>query len=104
MDLEDKVRAALAHPISDGATLDPMQVLAEVLEGVGLTTFSAGGHIAFEGADPIIASPLPLATMAGVALMAKAVAAADIWAISDRPIARPRGQARTGLAPFVPIL
>jgi hypothetical protein len=79
MDLQGKVRAALAHPICDGATLDPMQVLAEVLDGVGLGTSSVGGDIAFEGADPIIASPLPLATMAGVALMAKAVAAADIW-------------------------
>jgi crotonobetainyl-CoA:carnitine CoA-transferase CaiB-like acyl-CoA transferase len=79
MNLEDKVRAALASPISDDATLNPMEKLAEVLGSVGLSTSSSGGKIVFEGADPILASPLPLATMAGVALMAKAVAAADIW-------------------------
>ena len=33
----------------------------------------------FTGRDPIISSPLPFATMAAVALMAKAVSVATLW-------------------------
>ena len=79
MNLEDKVRAALANPIRGDTALDPMKGLGDVLRSVGLKPSSVGGKVTIEGADPIIASPLPLATMAGVALMAKAVAAADLW-------------------------
>ena len=35
--------------------------------------------IAFIGRDPIVKNPLPLATMAAVGLMAKAVSVADLW-------------------------
>ncbi|THD73233.1 MAG: carnitine dehydratase, partial [Phenylobacterium sp.] len=56
-----------------------MRELDQLLSVVGLDSAAAGGSVTFEGRDPIIASPLPLASMAGVSLMAKAVAAADLW-------------------------
>ena len=77
--LQQRIRAALAKPIHDDHSLDPLRELEDVLQGVGLNLESAGGSIRFAGKDPIISSPLPLATMAGVGLMAKAVAVADIW-------------------------
>jgi len=58
--------------------LDPDAILQSVLAGVGLDT-GACTSVDFEGKDPILKSPWPLATMGGVALMSKAVAAADLW-------------------------
>lgn len=77
--IEDRIRQALAAPITTDDAIDAHKELAEVLSIVGLKTDSAGGSVVFSGKDPILKSPWPLATMAGVALMAKAVAAADIW-------------------------
>jgi crotonobetainyl-CoA:carnitine CoA-transferase CaiB-like acyl-CoA transferase len=77
--LEARIRQVLAAPITSDDVIDPMQELAGVLSVAGLRTDSAGGSVAFVGKDPILKSPWPLATMAGVALMAKAVAAADLW-------------------------
>jgi crotonobetainyl-CoA:carnitine CoA-transferase CaiB-like acyl-CoA transferase len=77
--LTDRIRRALASPIASDDVLDPHQELKEVLETVGLEPSSSGGTIIFNGKDPILKSPWPLATMASVGLMAKAVAVADIW-------------------------
>lgn len=70
---------ALANPILDDRRIDPMRELAEVLSVVDLAPLSGGGEVAFIGRDPIVKSPLPLATMAAVSLMAKAVSVADLW-------------------------
>lgn len=77
--LEDGVRAAIANPIKDDRTIDPIEELKKVLAVVGLDPGTAGGSVTFRGRDPIISSPLPLATMSAVSLMAKAVSAADLW-------------------------
>ena len=77
--LADRIKRALASPITSDDVLDPHKELTEVLGTVGLELSSSGGTITFEGKDPIVKSPWPLATMASVALMAKAVAVADIW-------------------------
>jgi len=74
-----RIRQVLAAPITSDDVLDPKQELARVLSTVGLTTSSGGGSVGFTGKDPILKSPWPLATMGGVALMAKAVAVADLW-------------------------
>jgi crotonobetainyl-CoA:carnitine CoA-transferase CaiB-like acyl-CoA transferase len=79
LDLEGRVKAALANPLTDGQSIDLMRELTEVLSVVGLDPSSAGGSTTFIGSDPIISSPLALATMAGVTLMAKAVAVGDLW-------------------------
>src|SRR5204863_398550 len=66
-------------PLTSDDRIDPARELREVLDGVGLDPTDAGGTVTFSGKDPIISSPWPLATMAGVSLMAKAVAFAGIW-------------------------
>src|SRR5258708_22531249 len=82
--LADRIRYALASPMASDDILDPHKELAEVLKTVGLEPSSSGGTIIFHGKDPILKSPWPLATMASVGLMAKAVAVADIWRYPTR--------------------
>ena len=77
--LEEKIHAALESRIKNDQTLNPTRELADVLASVGLSTSDSGGKVEFQGRDPVISSPLPLATMAAVSLMAKAVAAAGLW-------------------------
>jgi crotonobetainyl-CoA:carnitine CoA-transferase CaiB-like acyl-CoA transferase len=74
-----RITDALANPMLDDRCIDPLRELADVLGVVGLDPHSGGGEIAFIGRDPIVKSPLPLATMAAVSLMAKAVSIADLW-------------------------
>ncbi len=76
---EQKIQKFLASPIKDDQTVNPAKELEDVLKSVGLNTASAGGAITFLGKDPIIKSPLALASMAAVSLMAKAVAVTDFW-------------------------
>src|SRR5258705_12561566 len=66
-----RIRTALASPITSDNVLDPHKDLAEILLSVGLKPFDCGGSITFEGKDPILKSPWPLATMAAGGLMAK---------------------------------
>jgi len=49
-ELSQRIRTALASPIRDDRTIDPLRELAEVLEGVGLDLGSAGGKVTFTGA------------------------------------------------------
>jgi crotonobetainyl-CoA:carnitine CoA-transferase CaiB-like acyl-CoA transferase len=77
--LANRIRDALANPLRDDQAIDPMRELANVLREVGLEPGSGGGAVTFAGRDPIIGSPLPFATMAAVALMAKAVSVAALW-------------------------
>ena len=77
--LEARIRTALGSPLKSDTVINPMCELTEVLSAFGLKPEDTGGTIEFRGRDPIIASPLPLATMAAVGLMAKAVAAACLW-------------------------
>jgi CoA-transferase family III len=101
--LSDRIRAALSSPIRDDRTIDPMSELATILGGVGLDLGSAGGKIAFSGRDPIVSSPLPLATMAAVALMAKAVSVAEMWRFrggAGQDLSLDLGMALRRLCPF----
>lgn len=77
--LTNRIRYALANPFRDDRAIDPVRELADVLREVGLEPGSGGGAVTFTGCDPIISSPLPFATMAAVALMAKAVSVAELW-------------------------
>jgi hypothetical protein len=101
--LAGRIRAALASPISDDRTIDPLSELAAVLDGVGLDLGSAGGKITFSGRDPIVSSPLPLATMAAVGLMAKAVSVAEMWRFrggAGQDLSLDLGMALRRLCPF----
>jgi crotonobetainyl-CoA:carnitine CoA-transferase CaiB-like acyl-CoA transferase len=74
-----KIERSLANPLGNDNVIDPMAELRDVLAVASLDLSSGGGAVSFKGRDPILKSPWPLATMAGVALMAKAVAAATLW-------------------------
>jgi hypothetical protein len=77
--LASRIRQSLAQPITSDDVIDPLAILKDVLQVVGLEVSSGVHSIQFIGRDPVLKSPWPLATMAGVALMAKAVAAAGLW-------------------------
>jgi hypothetical protein len=77
--LADRIRYALANPLNDDHAIDSMRELAALLREVDLEPGSGGGAVTFAGRDPIVGSPLPFATMAAVALMAKAVSVAALW-------------------------
>jgi crotonobetainyl-CoA:carnitine CoA-transferase CaiB-like acyl-CoA transferase len=101
--LAPKIRAALASPLSDDRTIDPLRELAAVLDRVGLNLASGGGKVTFSGRDPIVSSPLPLATMAAVALMAKAVSVAELWRFrggAGQDLSLDLGMALRRLCPF----
>jgi hypothetical protein len=102
-ELGRRITDALANPILDDRRVDPMRELTEVLGVVGLDPFSGGGEIAFIGRDPIVKSALPLATMAAVSLMAKAVSVADLWRFrggTGQDLSVNLGQVLHGLCPF----
>jgi crotonobetainyl-CoA:carnitine CoA-transferase CaiB-like acyl-CoA transferase len=102
-ELSQRIRTALASPIRDDRTIDPLRELAAVLDGVGLDLGSAGGKVTFTGRDPIVSSPLPLATMAAVGLMAKAVSIAELWRFrggAGQDLSLDLGMALRRLCPF----
>ncbi|KAA0998148.1 carnitine dehydratase [Paraburkholderia panacisoli] len=102
-DLDGRLRHVLVNPITDDQTIDPHNELSSVLGLAGLDANSAGGSIEFVGRDPIVSSPLALATMSSVSLMAKAVSAADIWRFrggKGQDLKVDLGQALHRLCPF----
>ncbi len=101
--LEDRIQRALAHPLDRDDVIDPMQELGALLENVGLDLASGGGAVSFAGRDPIVASPLPFATMAAVALMAKSISVAALWRFrggAGQDMSVDFGQALHRLCPF----
>ena len=58
---------------------DFYQGVNQVLAEVGMSSADSGGQLSFYGQDPIIPSRIRFATMAGIGLAAKTIAAAAIW-------------------------
>ena len=50
-----------------------------VLADVGMSAADSGGQVSFYGQDPIVPSRIRFATMAGIGLAAKTIAAAAVW-------------------------
>jgi crotonobetainyl-CoA:carnitine CoA-transferase CaiB-like acyl-CoA transferase len=101
--LGERIRHALANPLTTDEAIDPLRELAGVLEEVSLTPHSGGGEVTFTGRDPIVKSPLAFATMAAVALMAKSVSVAAFWHFrggEGQNLAVNLGQALHRLCPF----
>ena len=101
--LIDRIRRALADPLNRDDVIDPMQELGALLSEVGLDPASGGGAVSFAGRDPIVASPLPFATMAAVALMAKSISVAALWRFrggAGQDMSVDLGQALHRLCPF----
>jgi crotonobetainyl-CoA:carnitine CoA-transferase CaiB-like acyl-CoA transferase len=51
----------------------------QVLADVGMSAADSGGELTFYGQDPIVPSRIRFATMAGIGLAAKTIAAAAVW-------------------------
>ena len=106
LDLEGRVKSLPRQSRStDGHVHRPgVRELTKVLNAVnGLEPSSAGGSTTFIGADPIISSPLAVASMCAVALMAKAVAVGDLWRFrggESQDLSVNLGQALHRLCPF----
>lgn len=73
--LTERLLTAYRNP-ARSADFDLMAELEQVLGDVGLSAADAGGHVTFEGADPVLKSPLRIGGAATIALLAKSVAAA----------------------------
>jgi crotonobetainyl-CoA:carnitine CoA-transferase CaiB-like acyl-CoA transferase len=75
--LTDRIAATVAHPATDDF-FNVHGALDEVLAGLGLSAEDTGGSITFEGADPVVPSPLRLGAASALALVAKSVAVAAL--------------------------
>lgn len=73
--LTERLLTASRHP-ARSAEFDLIAALDEVLRGVGLSVADAGGRVSYEGADPVLKSPLRIGGAAAIALLAKSIAAA----------------------------
>jgi hypothetical protein len=51
----------------------------QVVADVGMSAADSGGQLTFYGQDPIVPSRIRFATMAGIGLAAKTIAAAAVW-------------------------
>ncbi|GLY40566.1 carnitine dehydratase [Amycolatopsis sp. NBRC 101858] len=81
MTVTDRIRAALANPISadEQDDFDIHAALNEVLSDVGLSEQDSGGRVEFTGADPIVPSAVRLGAAPAIGLVAKSVALAALW-------------------------
>lgn len=74
------IQAALRARSAGPGGFDIHAQLDRILSGVGLNRASTGGAVTFEGADPVVPSVFRLAAAAGLAITAKSVAMACVWA------------------------
>ena len=81
MSVTERIRAALANPISseDQDPFDIHAALGEVLADAGLSEKDSGGRVEFTGADPIVPSAVRLGAAPAIGLVAKSVALAALW-------------------------
>jgi crotonobetainyl-CoA:carnitine CoA-transferase CaiB-like acyl-CoA transferase len=68
----------LNHP-STSSDFDFHEGVNQVLADVGMSAADNGGQLTFYGQDPIIPSRIRFATMAGIGLAVKTIAAAAVW-------------------------
>src|SRR6202030_3431585 len=68
----------LNHP-STSSDFDFHGGVNQVLADVGMSAADSGGQLTFYGQDPIVPSRIRFATMAGIGLAAKTIAAAAVW-------------------------
>jgi crotonobetainyl-CoA:carnitine CoA-transferase CaiB-like acyl-CoA transferase len=64
---------------STSSGFDFREGVSEVLADVGMSVADSGGQLTFYGQDPIVPSRIRFATMAGIGLAAKTIAAAAVW-------------------------
>src|SRR5260370_23729290 len=64
---------------STSSDFDFHEGVNQVLADIGMSAADSGGQLTFYGQDPIVPSRIRFATMAGIGLAAKTIAAAAVW-------------------------
>ena len=78
----DRLTETIADKLNNPSTssdFDFHEGVNQILAGVGMSSADSGGQLSFYGLDPIVPSRLRFATMAGLGLAAKTIAAAAVW-------------------------
>jgi crotonobetainyl-CoA:carnitine CoA-transferase CaiB-like acyl-CoA transferase len=78
----DRITETLVTKLSNPSTssdFDFHKGVNQVLADVGMSAADCGGKLTFYGQDPIVPSRIRFATMAGIGLAAKTIAAAAVW-------------------------
>jgi crotonobetainyl-CoA:carnitine CoA-transferase CaiB-like acyl-CoA transferase len=76
--LTETIVGKLNNP-SNFSDFDFHEGVNQVLADVGMSAADSGGQLTFYGQDPIVPSRIRFATMAGIGLAAKTIAAAAVW-------------------------
>ena len=76
--LAETIVDKLSNP-STSSDFDFHEGVNQVLANVGMSAADSGGQLTFYGQDPIVPSRIRFATMAGIGLAAKTIAAAAVW-------------------------
>ena len=76
--LTETIAEKLNNP-AISSDFDFHQGVNQVLADVGMSAVDSGGQLSFYGQDPIVPSRIRFATMAGIGLAAKTIAAAAVW-------------------------
>src|SRR5258708_20676958 len=76
--LSETIVDKLNNP-STSSDFDFHEGVNQVLADVGMSAADSGGQLTFYGQDPIVPSRIRFATMAGIGLAAKTIAAAAVW-------------------------
>src|SRR6266851_175090 len=64
---------------STSSDFDFHEGVNQVVADIGMSAADSGGQLTFYGQDPIVPSRIRFATMAGIGLAAKTIAAAAVW-------------------------
>jgi len=78
----DRLTETIVDKLNNPATssdFDFHEGVNQVLADVGMSAADSGGKLTFYGQDPIVPSRIRFATMAGIGLAAKTIAAAAVW-------------------------
>src|SRR6201997_2020605 len=78
----DRLTETIGEKLNNPATssdFDFHEGVNQVLADVEMSAADCGGQLTFYGQDPIVPSRIRFATMAGIGLAAKTIAAATVW-------------------------
>jgi crotonobetainyl-CoA:carnitine CoA-transferase CaiB-like acyl-CoA transferase len=78
----DRLTETIVEKLNNPATscgFDFHEGVNQVLADVGMSAADCGGKLTFYGQDPVVPSRIRFATMAGIGLAAKTIAAAAVW-------------------------